>query len=514
MTNSQEFDEQEFDESEDFESLVGDSVTLDESGLTLNLGLMAGEEKDTTPNTSVSEDDRRAYAALEAELSQRGLDTDPNPTLERLTMAMDVLGAPHEAFTAIQIAGTNGKTSTARMVDSLLRAFHRRVGLFVSPHMQHLTESIIIDGQEISIPEFLRIHEEISPYLAMVDQHFVALGQEPMTRFEVLVTLAYAAFADAPVEIAVIEAGMGGTWDATNVTTAEIAAVTPIASDHRAMLGETLAEIAGHKAGIIKSRQERDEFAEPAENIAIIAKQSPEALQPLLARAVEVGAGVARQGIEFDVATSAVAVGGQVLTLRGLSGTYNDIFLPLSGEHQAFNASVALAVVEAFFGAHSDKQLDAAAVRTGFAQVKVPGRLERFGADPVIFVDSAHNPHGMESLAKAIERDFNFTSLVGVVGVLADKDAAEMLRQLEPVLSHIVVTEPASPRALPADELAKMAYDIFGDERVYVSSDLLDALDQAIVIVEEAEEDGQGIVVTGSIVTAGQARAMLATRAE
>ncbi len=484
-------------------------VELTESGLKLNLtGPGEDEPAPEVVEHPVTPEDLKSLAALEAEWAARPANDEPNPSLDRVRMLMDILGAPHRAFQVIQVAGTNGKTSTARMIDSLLRAFHRRVGLFTSPELNLVTECVVIDGKEIHPADFVAQWEEIRPYVAMVDEHFTSQGGAPLSHFEILVAIAFAAFADAPVDIAVVEVGMGGTWDATNVVNSEVAAITPVGLDHQRWLGESLEEIAAQKAGIIKPRDDAEDFATPAENIAVVGLQEPAALHAILEAAVAADAGVARQGQEFGVAESRVAVGGQSLTIQGLGGTYDEVFVPLSGEHQAHNAAHALAVVEAFFGVAPGRPLDAASVRNGFASLRVPGRLERVHTGPIVFVDSAHNPHGVRSLAAALDRDFNFQSLTGVVGVLSDKDAAEMLRLLEPVFAEVIITQSTSPRAMDAYELAALAREVFGDERVRVEERLVDAVDAAIAAVDEAELDGQGIVATGSITVAGQARAM------
>ena len=362
-----------------------------DAGLTLNLGAPGeGREDDALAPRGVSEEDLVALAQVEAELTARWPETDIDPSLERIELLMDFLGEPQKSFKVIHVAGTNGKTSTVRMVESLLRSFGNRVGRTTSPHLQSVTERIGIDGEPIHPADFVRIYREIEPYIQMVDERTGV----PMSYFEVMVGLAFAAFADAPVDVAVVEVGMGGTWDATNVVDADVDVIMPVGLDHTEYLGDTIAEIAGEKAGIIRS----------ADAVAVIAQQEPDAMRVILGRAVEIGAPVARLGTEFDVSSSEVAVGGQRLTLRGLSGEYDDIFVPLSGPHQAQNASVALAVVEAFHGASSERQLDADAVRAGFAAASSPGRLERVRATPTTFIDATHNPHGARALASAIER--------------------------------------------------------------------------------------------------------------
>ena len=499
-------------ETEDFdivdalkEGTDGGPVEITESGLTLNLGMGSEDEYNEAAPQEVSAEELRALAEVEEELNERWPETKIEPSLDRIEMLMDLLGHPERSFDVIHIAGTNGKSSTARMVDSLLRAFHRRVGLVTSPHLQRVTERIGIDGQPIHPRDYVRIWHEIKPFVEMVD----AQSDVPMSKFEVLVGLSYAAFADAPVDVAVVEVGLGGRWDATNVVNADVSVITPVGLDHTDYLGDTLAEIAGEKAGIIKPREDADDPLTPNENIVVIAEQDPEAMRVILQQAVDVEAGVARSGSEFAALESRIAVGGQQINIQGLGGMYEDIFLPLHGEHQAKNAAVALAAVEAFFGASAGHPLDVATVRNGFAQAISPGRLERVRTSPTTFIDAAHNPHGAKALGAALDRDFDFARLIGVLSIFADKDATGILTALEPYLTEVVITQNSSPRALDAYDLAETARDIFGEERVYVADNLPGAYVQAVELAEDAEvQSGSGIIITGSVVTAGDARAM------
>ncbi|MBY8858322.1 bifunctional folylpolyglutamate synthase/dihydrofolate synthase [Nocardia sp. CA2R105] len=450
-------------------------------------------------------------ALVEAELDKRWGETKLEPSLTRIVTLLDLLGSPQGAYPAIQVAGTNGKTSVTRMIDALLTALHRRTGRITSPHLQLATERIAIDNEPISPAKYVEIYREIQPYIEMIDQQSEAAGGPKLSKFEVLVAMSYAAFAEAPIDVAVVETGMGGTWDATNVVDGQVAVITPIGLDHMDYLGPDLTSIAGEKAGIIKKAPE-DPLA-PRETVAIIAEQDPEAMDVLLRRTVQADAAVAREGAEFRLLSRRTAVGGQVLELQGLGGVYDEIFLPLHGEHQAHNAVVALAAVEAFFGAGADRQLDIDAVRAGFANAISPGRMERMRNAPTIFLDAAHNPHGAQALAATLTDEFDFRKLVGVVAVLGDKDAAGILSALEPVLDEVVVTTNGSPRALPVDDLADIAVQRFGDERVVTAATLADAVETAIAIAEEAGESGEpvsgaGIVITGSVVTAGAARSL------
>ncbi|SDR78270.1 bifunctional tetrahydrofolate synthase/dihydrofolate synthase [Corynebacterium timonense] len=472
-------------------------ISLEETGLRLNLGSEGGEED--ARQRPVSDADRAALDRVERELNERWPETDIDPTLERVAMVMDVLGEPQKTYKVIHVAGTNGKTSAVRMTESLLRALGHRVGRTTSPHLQTITERIAVDGVPLHPADFVRIYNEIAPAMEMVDER---CGQK-LSYFEAITCMAFAAFADAPIDVAVVEVGMGGRWDATNVVDADVDVIMPIGLDHTDYLGDTLAEIAGEKAGIIRN----------ADAVTIVGEQEPEAMHVILERSVEVGSAVARYGSEFGVDAAGVAVGGQTLTLRGLSGEYDEIFLPLSGPHQAHNAAVALAAVEAFSGAGRERSLDADSVRRGFAATSSPGRLERVRATPTTFIDATHNPHGARALARALDNDFNFTRLIGVLGVLGDKDARGIFEALEPALTEVVITQNSSPRALDAYELAELAREVFGDERVHVVGNLPGAYELAVELAEEAlaevgVQSGSGILITGSVVTAGQARAM------
>ncbi|MGV9662526.1 bifunctional tetrahydrofolate synthase/dihydrofolate synthase [Nocardia niigatensis] len=449
-------------------------------------------------------------ALVEAELDQRWPETKIEPSLTRIATLMDLLGSPQQGYPAIHVAGTNGKTSVTRMIDSLLTALHRRTGRITSPHLQLATERIAIDNAPITPGRYVEVYRELLPFIEMIDAQSAAAGGPAMSKFEVLTGMAYAAFAEAPVDVAVVETGMGGRWDATNVIDGQVAVITPIGLDHTDYLGPDLTSIAGEKAGIIK-RAVEDELS-PRDTVAVIAQQEPEVMDVLLRRAVEVDAAVAREGAEFQVLSRRVAIGGQMLELQGLGGVYDEIFLPMHGEHQARNAVLALAAVEAFFGAGASRQLDIDAVQAGFANAISPGRMERMRSAPTIFIDAAHNPHGAKALAATLTSEFDFRKLVGVIAVLGDKDAAGILDALEPVFDEIVVTENGSPRALPVDDLANLAVQRFGDERVAVAHDLADAIETAIALAEGGEDgelvSGAGIVITGSVVTAGAARSL------
>ncbi|EHI12654.1 FolC bifunctional protein [Mycolicibacterium thermoresistibile ATCC 19527] len=459
-------------------------------------------------------DEIAALLQVEHLLDQRWPETKLDPSTARIAALMEMLGSPQRGYPTIHIAGTNGKTSVARMVDALLRALHRRTGRTTSPHLQSAVERIAIDGEPISPARYVEVYREIEPFVELVDKQSQAAGGPALSKFEVVTAMAFAAFADAPVDVAVVEVGMGGRWDATNIVNAPVAVITPIGVDHTDYLGDTVAEIAAEKAGII-TRQDPGlvpEGTDPS-TVAVIGRQPPEAMEAILREAVRADAVVARADAEFAVIGRQVAVGGQMLELRGLGGIYSEIFLPLHGEHQAHNAALALAAVEAFFGAGAQRQLDVDAVREGFASVINPGRMERVRSAPTVFVDAAHNPAGAAALAETLQSEFDFRFLVGVVSVLAGKDVDGILAALEPVFDQIIITHNGSPRALEIPVLAARAEERFGEERVLTADTLADAIETATALVEDAGMEGEGfsgsgIVFTGSVVTAGAARSL------
>ncbi len=449
------------------------------------------------PQTRREEDaDRRQQA--EAALLARWGEAKISPSRDRIVRLLDLLGQPQRSYRAIHLTGTNGKTSTARMVDDLLRGFGLRTGRYTSPHLSSITERIVLDAQPVSDRLFADAYAELAPYLDLVD----ADSEIRLTFFEAITALAFAVFADAPVDVAVVEVGMGGAWDATNVLDAQVTVITPIGLDHTEYLGDTVGKIAAEKAGIIH-----------AGATAILAAQPNEVAAELLRRAVEVQATVAREGLEFGVLDRSLAVGGQLLTLQGLGGVYDQVFLPLHGGYQAQNAACALAAVEAFFGAGAQSgPLDVEVVRAAFAQTSSPGRLEAVRSAPTVLVDASHNPAGMTATVQALAEGFDFRRLVGVVAMLAGKDAQGSLEILEPVLDEIVISQNSSPRALDVDELAALAVEIFGEDRVSVEPRLDDALETAVRLAEENADGvlaGAGVLVTGSVITAGEARTLL-----
>ena len=436
----------------------------------------------------------QTHAEIVAALTQRWPEHRIAPSLGRIQALTELLGDPQRAYPVIHLTGTNGKGSTAAMIESLLRAAGLRTGRFISPHVLSVTERIAIDGEPISDDRFDEVWREIEPYVAIVDERRID-GVE-MTFFEIITAMAFAAFADAPVDVAVVEVGLGGTWDATNVADADVAVITPIDLDHTHLLGTTITEIATEKAGIIKPGAQ-----------AILAGQSPEAARVLLQRCADVGALAQREGLEFGVLDRRLAVGGQVIRLNATEGPVDDIFLPLHGAHQAANAGQALAAVEAFLGM---KALNPEIVRDGFAAVRFPGRLEVVRRSPPIVLDAAHNPHGARATAAAAVEAFGFNPLVGVVAVMRDKDARGLLTIFEEIMNKVVITQVASTsRGMPAEELGEAADEIFGADRVRVVPRLDDAIEVAVSLAEESGVGLPGVLVTGSVVAVGEARTLL-----
>ena len=444
-----------------------------------------------------------AFAELATRIGARAPEHDFDPTLERVRRVLDFLGDPQKAYRIIHITGTNGKTSTARMCESLVRAAGLRTGLFTSPHLNSMTERIVLDGEAISPEQFLVAYDDIAPYLEIVDAESQAAGEPRLSFFEVLTVLAYAAFADAPVDVAIIEVGIGGEWDATNVADGDVAVFTSIGLDHQKWLGNSIVEIANEKSGIIKP------------NATVIrAIQSPDAADVIDQKATEEHARIFREDQELFVVDRQMGVGGQLLTLQTPAATYADVFLPLHGKHQAHNALLALAAVEALLG--GKKALNPDLVSEGFAAVRSPGRLELLRDSPTILVDVAHNPHGAKALCQALGESFNFTNLIGVIGIMADKDIAGFLTELESQLDAIVLTKNNSPRCADPADILPIAVDIFGEDRVTVQPKLPDAIAEAVDLAETGDltgvGTGVGVLITGSVVTVGEARTMLGTQ--
>ncbi len=438
-------------------------------------------------------EDLEVLKIIETALMKRWPESKIEPSLDRIAALVDALGSPQLSFPTIHIGGTNGKTSTSRMVDALLTELDYRTGRFTSPHLESFLERISIKGAPISAAELIATYNDIALYLDLIDSR----SEHPISYFEAVTALAFVAFAEHPVDIGIIEVGMGGDWDATNVVQSAVSVLMPIGLDHTEYLGETIEEIARTKAGIIKP-----------ESHVVLAAQEPEVARILLEKVLEKSAIPYREGIEFALLRRDIAVGGQLISVKGVHGEYTDIYLPLHGAHQAANAAVAIATVEAFVGV----QLDSELVRAAFANVSSPGRLEILHRDPTVIVDAAHNPHGAKALAETIRTEFDFESIFCVLGILGDKDVSGFLKALEPVVDRLVVTKSDSPRALPVADLFAEAIEIFGHERVYKEEELASAITYAMeqaTLINQVSDGVSAVVITGSVVTAGSARVVL-----
>ncbi|GAB96851.1 dihydrofolate synthase/folylpolyglutamate synthase [Kineosphaera limosa] len=445
---------------------------------------------------------RKRLREVEEEIVSRAPEHDIDPTLARTQALLELLGDPQSTFPLVHITGTNGKTTMARMVERLLLELNLRTGRFTSPHLHDIRERIVLSGEPISGERFVDTYDEVAPLLALTEERCVADGLGRFSFFEVLVVMAYAAFADAPVDVAVVEVGMGGQWDATNVADASVAVIGPIGLDHERYLGSELEDIAGEKAGIIKPGA-----------LVLSAAQDLGVAELLRERCAEVGA-----ALVFDTTASGegggpavlardVAIGGQQVSLRGLAADYPDLFLPLHGVHQAHNALLALCAVEAFVGG-GEQPLEQEVVRAAFAAFDSPGRLEIVRRSPTVLVDAAHNPAGVRSLIAALVDSFVFGRTIGVFACMADKDADGMLELLEPVFDEIVITRTTSMRAMDPERLGALATEFFGEHRVHVVRDLPDALDRAGELADE-EGVGGGVVATGSVFIAAEVRMLL-----
>ncbi len=440
-----------------------------------------------------SPDDLEVLGVVEAALLKRLPESQIEPSLVRIAALLDALGSPELSYPTVHIGGTNGKTSTARMVDSLFTELDYRTGRFTSPHLESMLERISIKGEPISPEGFIASYNDIALYLDLIDSR----QPHPISFFEAVTALAFVAFAEFPVDLGIIEVGMGGQWDATNVVSSAVSVIMPIGLDHTEYLGGTLEEIAQTKSGIIKP-----------ESHVVLAAQEPEVARILMEKIIEKSAIPYREGVEFSLLRRDIAVGGQMISIQGIYSQYTDIYLPLYGAHQASNAAVALATAEAFVGMALDEEV----VRNAFANVKSPGRLEVLHRDPTVIVDAAHNPHGARALANTLQTEFDFESIFCVLAILGDKDVIGVLKELEPVVDRLVVSQSNSPRAFEVEKLYAEAIKIFGADRVYKEANLINAITYAseqVTLLNQVSEGVSAVVITGSVVTAGEARTKL-----
>lgn len=433
----------------------------------------------------------RAAELVFQELKTRMGEGSPQPRLEPTRRVVELLGDVHRAYPIIHIAGTNGKTSTSRMIEAILRAYGLRTGLFTSPHLVTFSERILIDGQLISDDVLVTNWLDVKPYVEMVDRELEAKNQLRLTFFEVLTILAFGVFADTPVDVAVIEAGLGGEWDSTNVADGAVAVITPVDLDHMERLGATHEVIARTKSGIIKPSA-----------LVVSASQRPDVLAVLEEATTLTESPFAYVGREIKVLSNTVAVGGQVISVQGIAGKYDDLFLNLFGDHQAENAALAIAAVESFLGGAS-VELDPEILAEAFATVTAPGRLQLIATEPTVLVDAAHNPHGAASLSSALGKYFTFDEVTAVIAILDDKDARGVLQALKDSIQRVIVTTAPSERARPAADLAKMAIEVFGSDNVILEPDADVAIEMARGYAAHSPQGA--VLVTGSITLIGHA---------
>lgn len=431
---------------------------------------------------------------IEKALLNRWPETRINPTLERISLLADLLGSPQLSYPTIHIAGTNGKTTTTRLIDSLCFELGLRTGRFTSPHLESFLERIAINGEPISEDTMIATYKDVAPYFELVDERM----SHRLSFFEAITGLAFVAFAEHPVDVGIFECGMGGEWDSTNVINAKVSVLTPIGLDHTQYLGDTLGAIAATKSGIIKPGA-----------FAVLARQELDPAQVLMRKCAEVEAIPIREGLEYQVSSRSIAVGGQLLSIKGVYGEYEDLFLPLHGEHQASNAATALAAVEVFAG---EKKLDDELVRAAFASATSPGRCEIVHRNPTVIIDAAHNPHGAKSLRNTIENEFDFDAIIGIVAPMGDKDTSGILEEFEAIMTTAIITRNSSHRAASIEELAAQAKEIFGDERVLTKESLESAIEAAVTQAKfevEMNEKSCAVLIAGSVISAGEARALI-----
>jgi dihydrofolate synthase / folylpolyglutamate synthase len=415
------------------------------------------------------------------------------PRLEPTRRAVQLLGDPQRAYRVIHITGTNGKTSTTRFIERILREHGLRTGRFTSPHLVKLNERMAIDGESVSDEQLTSVYFDIEPILEFVDQELLAAGDSPLTFFEALAVLGFAVFADAPVDVLVLEVGMGGAWDSTNVADGDVAVFTPIGLDHMDRLGNTISEIALTKSGIIKQG-----------SIVVSSSQSTEALEVLERVAADKAESFKLEGRDFKVESFTPTATGQSVAVSGLAGEYGPYQSPVYGAHQSQNLAVAVAAVEAFLGGGTMAIADDI-LRSAISDVSSPGRLQLIKTDPAILLDGAHNPAGSKILSEALRSEFSDKPLVAVIAVLAEKDAEGLIANFQGVFDAVIVTESSSPRSMPASELEAIATNSL-EQEVFGFGDWAAALSLA---KDKAKALDGMVVVTGSITLVGDVIKMI-----
>ena len=409
------------------------------------------------------------------------------PRLEPTRRAVELLGDPQRSYRVIHVTGTNGKTSTTRFIERILREHGLRTGRFTSPHLVRINERMALDGEPVSDEQLISVYSDIEPILEFVDQELAETGENPLTFFEALAVLGFAVFADAPVDVLVLEVGMGGAWDSTNVADGDVAVFTPIGLDHMDRLGNTIEEIAETKSGIIKPG-----------SLVVSSAQEPSVLAVLEKASGQIAEEFKLEGRDFQVSEFVPTSTGQSISISGLAGQYGPYAAPVFGSHQGQNLAVAVAAVEAFLGGGKIEIADDI-LRSAISDVSSPGRLQLIRTEPALLLDGAHNPAGAQILANALRAEFSNKPLVGLVAVLADKDVTGLVSNLAGVFESVVITQSSSPRSMPAAELELLASQSLGQE-VSSISDFQLALESA---KQRAREIDGMVVVTGSITLVG-----------
>jgi len=410
------------------------------------------------------------------------------PRLEPTARAVALLGDPQKSYRVIHVTGTNGKTSTTRFIERILREFGLRTGRFTSPHLVRLNERMAIEGEPVSDQALAEVWEDTEPLLAIVDAELEAAGETKLTFFEALAVLGFAVFADAPVDVLVLEVGMGGEWDSTNVADGDVAVFTPISIDHAERLGGTIPEIAKTKAGIIKQ-----------DAIVLSSAQTPEALDVLRKRASDIAESFASYGDDFEVFNVSKEKSGQRFSVRTLAGEYEDLFIPLHGDYQVENAALAICAAEAFIGG-GKQRIAEDVIRVALADFSSPGRLQVISREPLTIFDAAHNPDGARSLARALRDSFDSPRTIAVVSILEEKDAHGFFAELRQApVDQVIVTKSNSPRAMDIANLSNIAREYY--TTVTNAPSVFSAIEAAKKLVAP---DG-AIVVAGSITLVGDA---------
>jgi dihydrofolate synthase / folylpolyglutamate synthase len=420
------------------------------------------------------------FSSALADLEARQPESMPGPSLDRIRAVAELLDHPQGTYPSIQVTGTNGKTTTARLITALACAHGLSTGTFISPHIDSVTERLSICGRPITEDEFGEEYGHVLPFLEQVDR-----SGDPVTYFEALTALSFVWFSDKPVALGVFEVGMGGTWDATNLVRGDVAVICPIGLDHP-QLGSTVREVATEKAGIIKEGR-----------VAVVREQRGEAMDVIERRAADVAAKLMVEGQHFRLESRSVGVGGQALSIQGLHGMYDELFLPLLGEQAARNAAAALAAAEALLG----RALDDAGVRKALEAATSPGRLEVVRRRPLVVLDGAHNPDAMTALAQALPETFRWNRLHAVVGMFGDKDVESVVGILAPLVDAGYACASSSPRAAPADRVTVAMHGAG-----LADAESFDTVPQAVAVALARAGEDDLVLVTGSFYTVADAR--------